>query len=154
MSEYTSTLQWSQLPVMLSFLSAAVLVAGAFFTVKIDIARLDQKVETLASATEKIPDKINDHETRITLLESRKQSLLQSPSLPNKVLSPIPSPQHSSSVRIDRPSPIYSAQIVTTEHQQQPQLPDPDSVRLPTPGPSPLLHISLPTPVLNILGGG
>lgn len=160
----------------LPIISGSLVVAAAFFAVQTQLAVLTEKVNQLADqqgtfitkaedTSLRVSEKLGNHETRISLLESKKQSQaassaqLSSRSLPETASADkleVTSPERVSS----QSAPIQQSQSVVVDRSTQEDSagsPQPASSPSPTPSPSqtPIINFSLHTPLLErVLGGG
>lgn len=152
-------ISWLQVNNTVPIIASAVMIAGSFFALKSDVALIKQDtdyIKTSVAKTEAITDgntlKINNHETRLVLLESRKTSLL-GVSLASKE-SPLPTP---SLILPSEPKVAdQSAQEVTVNNEQTNVTPSVNSepTPQPQPQPTPLIEIPLVSPIVRAVLGG
>lgn len=143
-------ISWLQFNNTVPIIASAVMIAGSFFALKSDVALLSQKLDRLSEDTKEIitdnrgsADKLNDHETRITLLENKKISTGNTKS--SLASKSTPAPQVT--IQQQTPESDNSSQPVTVNQVQEVK-PEPT----PQPRPEPTPSIPLVSPILEALG--
>ena len=132
-------------------ITSALIVAGAFFSVKTEIAVQTEKIEQMSQAqknyllkSDNSEVKLNNHETRITVLESKKQSTIV---IPTQIAQQTTEPTQNQSTR-----PIEQNIAANEEKSKKPENKVKENIEKndEDPEPSPLAKIV--TPLLNIFG--
>lgn len=130
-------------------LTSALIIAGAFFSVKTEIAVQTEKIEQMSQAqkdylikSDNSETKLNNHETRITVLESRKQSTVIKST---KIAEQRPEPNQST-------QPVEQNVFVTQEESKKPDNKAKEKLEEKEEEPKASPISNLVTPLLNILG--
>jgi len=163
----TNALDWNQIKNWLPIVSAALIIAGAFFSVRIELAVLTSKVDQLAVAQEGFNQrasaadiKLNSHETRITVLEINKQSSIPKPSQISQI-NPVSNPQPSSATLVPQSQPVSQSQsaqpvnqnvVIEAPKEEQKSTPQPAPAPSPESQSAPIVEIDVPL-VDRLLGG-
>lgn len=129
----TDILSWSQVKNWLPIVSGALVVAGAFFSVRMELAILREKLDQVVSAQERYLQKetahenlLNNHETRIVVLEIKKTSQ----AAPSAQLAS----RHPEPTLVITPIPVNQSVTVHLASTPQPEVkPTPEPTKEPEP---------------------
>ncbi len=142
-----NNLNFNQIRNWMPILTSALIVAGAFFSVKTDIAVQTEKIEQMSLVQkdylQKLDSsdiKLNNHETRITVLESNKQSTVIKST---QIVSAESQPQQS---RLTQEITIPQEKSKKPDNKAKQKLEQNEQNLNPSP------VTKLVTPLLNILG--
>jgi len=146
-------LSWSQVKNWLPIVSGSLVIAGAFFSVRTELAVMKEKLDQVVTAQEKYlqkevthDDKLNNHETRISVLEVKKTSQTSGQSA-QLVSRPTIKPEPTIQAQVNTPE-THTQSVVIQQVQPTPQ---PNQQEKPEPTPEPIITIPIISQLLEKL---
>lgn len=142
-----NNISFTQIKNWMPLITSALIVAGAFYSLKVAVAVQTEKINQMAEGQrvflqkyDNSEIKLNNHETRITVLESKKQSSVIQPTQIVKA-EPIQSTQ-----------PVQQNITINEEKSKKPENKAKENIQQKEEEPDPSPISNLVTPILNILG--
>lgn len=151
-----NNLNFTQIKNWLPIFTSALIIAGAFYSVKTDIAVQTEKIEQMSQTQKDYLErsdnsdiKLNNHETRITVLESKKQSTVINQTKIVSAEPTIPTKQTPLQEQNQPYQPTKQKAVITDEKPEQ-KKDKPNTEPENEPKPSPISRVI--EPILSILG--